>query len=151
MQLIVRSKDIFTEPDNIPIAHVVAVDDNLAAGFAEAIKKQYPQYAHDFFHKKIHKMSSIEANQVGNRVIYSMVIKHHYASKPTRQQLITVLKKLKKRLPTDHHDVVAMPTICCGLDRARFGKTKNQALHNVKKIIHEIFDDTDLTIIIDKQ
>ena len=44
-----------------------------------------------------------------------------------------------------------MPTICCGLDRKNFGKTKNQALHNIKKIIKEIFDDTDLTIIIDKQ
>ena len=88
MQLIVRQKDIFTEPENIPIAHVVAADDNLAAGFAQAIKKQYPQYAHDFFNKKVHKTNSIEANQVGDRLIYSLVIKHHYASNPTRQQLI---------------------------------------------------------------
>ena len=64
-----------------------------------------------------------------------------------------ILKKLKLRMPTDHQPVVAMPAICCGLDRKNFGKTKNQALHNIKKIIKEIFDDTDLTIIIiiDKQ
>ena len=151
MQLIVRQKDVYTEPESIPIAHVVAADDNLAAGFAQAIKKQYPQYAHDFFNKKVHKTNSIEANQVGDRLIYSLVIKHHYASKPTRQQLINILKKLKLRMPTDHQPVVAMPAICCGLDRKNFGKTKNQALHNIKKIIKEIFDDTDLTIIIDKQ
>lgn len=49
MQLIVRQKDIFTEPENIPIAHVVAADDNLAAGFAQAIKKQYPQSARNLW------------------------------------------------------------------------------------------------------
>lgn len=55
MQLIVRQKDIFTEPDHIPIAHVVAADDNLAAGFAKEIKHQYPKYAYEFFAKKIIK------------------------------------------------------------------------------------------------
>lgn len=150
MQLIVRQKDIFTEPDQIPIAHVVAADDNLGAGFAKELKHQYPKYAYEFFAKKVHKTNSIEANQIENRLIYSLVIKHHYASKPTHQQLINILKKLKLRMPTDHQKVIAMPTICCGLDRQNFGKTKKQALHNIKKIIKEIFDDTDLTIIIDK-
>lgn len=70
--------------------------------------------------------------------VISLVTKPKYWQKPTYDSLSKALVDLKEFCISDLVKTLVMPKIGCGLDRLSW--------NNVKKILKEIFEDTDINI-----
>ena len=76
-------------------------------------------------------------------VIYNLVTKPTVADRPTYSNLSTVLKHLANTMKAMGFKRLAIPTIGCGIDGLDWGK--------VKQIIEEVFECTDIEILVCKR
>ncbi|PZD97273.1 hypothetical protein DNH61_02645 [Paenibacillus sambharensis] len=130
-------KDLFKMPEEYALAHCISADAKMSAGIAVEFKKRF-------------KLSSLQEDarqdrlQVGScykvgRVL-NLATKPKYWQKPTYDTLTASLKTMRKICLSDSITQIAMPEIGCGLDKLQWGK--------VREILHEIFKDTDIEIVI---
>ena len=140
-------RDLFSTPDDYYLAHCISADFALGAGIAVEFNKRF-----DMKRKLIsqcggnylsawdsHFEETIPCIQEGR--VFNLITKRNYWYKPTYETLEDALIALKC-LCCGEIDKLAMPVIGCGLDRLQWDK--------VSEIIKDVFDDTDIEILVCK-
>jgi O-acetyl-ADP-ribose deacetylase (regulator of RNase III) len=125
---------------NEPIVHCISSDCALGAGIAKAITQKYGTKA-KLYPYRVQIMSKFKneggfAVRTGN--VINLVTKERYSDKPTYKTLTQALKGLKNLLIQYKIKNISMPAIGCGLDKLN--------LNEVKKIIYDVFSDSDINI-----
>ena len=141
-----EKRDLFTVPEEYYLAHCISADFGMGKGIVVEFNKKfnmktilqnkYPNFVNDYHHYKWGGMALIEG-----RVI-NLITKERYWHKPTYQTMREALNIARLRLPTDCKKI-AMPIIGCGLDRLQWDK--------VSEIIKEVFENTDIEILVCRQ
>ena len=75
--------------------------------------------------------------------VFNLITKEKYWQKPTYKTMQGALEIMKMMATENGVKKIAMPIIGCGLDRLQWDK--------VSKIIQEVFEDTDIEILVCKQ
>ena len=139
MHLIEINGDLFTSKTNL--AHCVSSDFVMGAGIAKIFKEKYGSAQKlRSQNKNVGDCAFIEYE---NRKIYYLVTKKNYYDKPTYTSMWTSLISMRKLIKDHQVSEIAIPLIGCGLDRLNWGK--------VKKIIEDVFQNTNLKIIVFKK
>ena len=120
------------------LAHCISADFNLGGGIARQFCEHYNMkerlmngYGTDFSEVGI-------CLQIDN--VHNLVTKRYVKDKPTYADLKKALEDMKVEMELDGQKKVAMPRIGCGLDGLDWGI--------VKAIIKDVFEDTDIEILI---
>lgn len=130
--------DYVPSDQNFYYAHCISRDFALGAGIAKTFRKKFALTKPTLTAGLVHNVSIVSN-------VFNLITKSHYWEKPTYQSLESSLKEMKSLILTlngnnTNNITLVMPKIGCGLDRLSW--------HNVKKMIKEIFEDTDLRIVI---
>lgn len=115
--------------------HCISRDYACGAGIAKEFNKRYN------LTKRLQELPPCKCMTIDN--VINLVTKSKYWQKPTYDSLTDSLKDLRYliNMPSSNRIVIktlVMPRIGCGLDKLQW--------KNVKKIIKEIFEDTDVAI-----
>ena len=139
-------RDLFSVSDDYYLAHCISADFGMGKGIViefnrrfdmkNKLQTKYPNFVNDYHHNRWGGMALIEG-----RVI-NLITKERYWQKPTYQTMREALNIARLRIPSDCKKI-AMPVIGCGLDRLEWCK--------VSEIIKEVFEDTDIEILVCKQ
>ena len=137
-----ETRDLFTVPQGYYLAHCISGDYSLGAGIAAQFVDVYNM------RYKLHRNYPIpdgekfanvgEALLVDN--VFNLVTKDRVYHKPTYDTLIETLEDMKEQCENLDINKIAMPRIGCGLDGLSWD--------TVEKIIKEVFEDTDMEILI---
>ena len=140
-------RDLFSVPDDYYLAHCISADFGMGKGIVVEFNKRfdmkhklqtkYPNFVNDYHHNRWGGMALIEG-----RVI-NLITKEIYFHKPTIITMRLALEKMKRICLEHNIKKIAMPVIGCGLDRLEWCK--------VSEIIKEVFEDTDVEILVCKQ
>lgn len=140
-------RDLFSVPEEYYLAHCISADYALGAGIAvefnkrfdmrRKLKEQFPDYWE--YMQTFHLQGECA---LIDRVL-NLITKEKYYHKPTYKSMTHALKCMKVVCEANNIQKVAMPIIGCGLDRLQWDK--------VSKIIQEIFEDTDIEILVCRQ
>lgn len=146
MQYREEVRDLFSVPDEYYLAHCISEDFALGAGIAlefnkrfdmkRKLKEGFPDFADYMNHYRI-QGECILVDRILN-----LVTKQKYYHKPTYKSMRQALNAMKIVCVANNIKKVAMPKIGAGLDRLSWDK--------VSKIIKEVFDDTDIEILLCK-
>lgn len=136
--------NLFTSPDNFYLSHCISADFRLGAGIAIQFNETYDM-RRKLFKLFPHPDDPFRGNgerYVGKALlvdnVFNLVTKSRYYEKPTYGALQQTLEDMKRQCVERGIKKLAMPRIGCGLDRLNWV--------TVKKIIKEIFEDTDIEI-----
>ena len=146
-----EKRDLFTVPSDYALVHCISADFALGAGIAKEFDKRFN------CRKRLFDLE--EGNDIGywdngtrgycivmglcsceNPIILNLVTKRNYWDKPTLITIKNALSWMKKHCEMLNINKIAMPKIGCGLD--------GQDWTEVKKLIEEVFDDTDIEILV---
>lgn len=131
-----EQRDLFSVPHGYYFAHCISGDFALGAGIAVQFNELYnmkKKLQHTFG-----SWNEDEALLIDN--VFNLVTKRKAFQKPTYQSLKKALEDMADQIEDLEIEKLAMPKIGCGLDRLQWGK--------VREIIKEIFQDTDIEILI---
>ena len=136
--------DLFTVPQGYYLAHCISGDYALGAGIAKQFVENYNMRF------KLHKIFPIPDGEkfanVGQALlvdnVFNLVTKARVFHKPTYESLYDTL--LDMRVQCENLDIsrLAIPLLGCGLDRLNW--------EQVKDIIEDVFDSTDIEILVCK-
>lgn len=142
-----RTGDLFTCPDEYYLAQCISADFAMGKGIAiqfnkqydvkNTLKKTYPDYLAQW-KADCRKFDCILIDRV-----FNLITKERYFNKPTYETISGSLDKMKTICLEIGVKKLAMPVIGCGLDRLEWDR--------VSKIIKDVFNDTDIEIIIYKR
>lgn len=132
--------DLFRVPSNFYLAHCISSDFVMGAGIAmEFTRRGVRTYLNTTYeHKWNDEGYALYAPIKNYKGVYNLVTKEKYSDKPDYETLIGALISMRDQLPDDAY--LAMPKIGCGLDKLEWSE--------VKEYIEELFEDTDMQIII---
>ena len=130
--------DLLRVPQEYRIAHCVSGDFALGAGVAKAIENAF--HVREILLKKYAPFGVAVPCCCQAKNVYNLVTKQKYWQKPTLDSLRGSLVEMKRAIEKDGVKKIAMPRIGCGLDRLKW--------NDVKEVIQEVFDDTDLEILV---
>ena len=136
------TQDLFTVPQGFYLAHCISGDYALGAGIAKKFNEIYNMRF------KLHKNYPIpdgeKFDNVGRALlidnVFNLVTKNRYFEKPTYDTLRETLEDMKYQCDDLDINKLAMPRIAAGLDRLDW--------EQVKEIIDEVFEDTDIQVVI---
>ena len=137
-----EQKDLFTVPQGYYLAHCISGDYALGAGIAKQFVDVYNMRykLHRFFPIP---MGSKFAN-LGSALlidnVFNLVTKERVFHKPTYESLKATLEDVRDQCIELDITKLAMPLIGCGLDRLEWD--------NVKDIILEVFNETEIDILV---
>ena len=131
-------RDLFTVPQGFYLVHCISGDFALGAGIAKQFVKVYNmkeklESRWDFIDKDENKTIIIDN-------VFNLITKRKYFQKPTYDSLREALEDMKEQANNLLITKLAMPKIGCGLDRLEWSR--------VKEILEEIFEDTDIEILV---
>lgn len=136
--------DLFTVPQGYYLAHCISGDYALGAGIAKQFVENYNMRF------KLHKNYPIPDGEkfanVGQALlvdnVFNLVTKARVFHKPTYESLYDTL--LDMRIQCENLDIskLAVPLLGCGLDRLNW--------EQVKDVIEDVFDSTDIEILVCK-
>lgn len=137
-----ETRDLFTVPQGYYLAHCISGDYSLGAGIAAQFVDVYNM------RYKLHRNYPIPDGEkfanVGEALlidnVFNLVTKDRVYHKPTYDTLIETLEDMKEQCENLDINKIAMPRIGCGLDGLSWD--------TVEKIIKEVFEDTDMEILI---
>ena len=139
-------RDLFSVPDDYYLAHCISADFGMGKGIVvefnkrfdmkQKLQTKYPDYLNQWTHKKMIGDCILEDR------VFNLITKERYFQKPTYMSLTIALEKMKELCKELHVSKIAMPVIGCGLDKLDWD--------NVSKIIKELFEDTDIEILVCK-
>lgn len=119
--------DLFSAPDDYPLAHCVSQDLHMSKGLAQQFKSQVDDV--DELKAQRKGVGEVATLRLGNRNIYYLITKSNYYDKPTYRTLGNVLGELRCCVENnDSH--LTMPRIGCGLDKLEW-----KFVHNIIKYI----------------
>ena len=138
MTITTEKRDLFTMPQGYYLAHCISADFALGAGIAKTFDAVYNMRFKLFRHYDNYEYRGGDALLVDN--VYNLVTKQKYWHKPTYESVREALEMMKEQLDFDGVTKLAMPKIAAGLDRLNWNQ--------VYEIICEVFEDTDVEIVI---
>lgn len=139
MEIYTEKKDLFTVPHGFYFAHCISGDFALGAGIAKKFDEVYNmRYKLFYSYGNYYFNGQGEALLIDN--VFNLVTKDKCYHKPTYDTVRQALEDMKGQCEYLHIDKLAMPKIASGLDRLEWNK--------VYEIIKEVFDDTDMFIMI---
>ena len=133
-------KDLFTVSDDYYLAHCISSDFAMGAGIAVEFVSRF-----DMRNKlrKAYPSKNLE-ERVGKALLigrtFNLITKKYVYHKPYYDDLCSSLMDMKRQMQELSIKKLAMPKIGCGIDGLDW--------HKVKKIIAEVFGDTDVEILI---
>jgi hypothetical protein len=140
-------RDLFSVPKDYYLAHCISADYALGAGIAVEFNKRFDM------RRKLHsnvpdyweymKLYNLQGECILIERVLNLVTKEKYFHKPTYKSMKQALNMMKKVCIANHITKIAMPIIGCGLDRLKWDKVSN--------IIKNVFEDTDIEILVCKQ
>lgn len=135
--------NLMNVPQGYMIAHCISADFALGAGVAKQIDDAYNMREMlNLMWGKISGMrdrwSTPACLPVAN--VFNLVTKERYFHKPTYEDLDAALREMKNYAVEMGVKRIAMPRIGCGLDRLNWDE--------VMKMLHEMFIDTDIEIMV---
>lgn len=110
--------------------HCISRDYACGAGIAKEFNKRYN------LTKKLQELPPCKCMTIDN--VINLITKSKYWQKPTYDSLRKALVDLKEICGENLVKTLIMPRIGCGLDRLNW--------NNVKKMLKEIFEDTNINI-----
>ena len=138
-----ENKDLFTVSEDYYLVHCISADFGMGRGIVVEFNKRF-----DMKNKLQKKYGSyLQRYTNGDCIledkVFNLVTKPQYWSKPTYSSMRNALISMKDKCKEYKITRVAMPIIGCGLDRLEWSK--------VSEIIKEVFEDTDIEILVCKQ
>ena len=137
------NQDLFAVPQGYMIAHCISADFALGAGVAKVIDEKFNMK--QMLHNLWRSGSGMEGDwsfpcclPVAN--VFNLVTKERCFHKPTLQNLRVAVEEMKAYAVEMGVMKIAIPQIGCGLDRLNWD--------DVSAMIQEIFDDTDIEILV---
>ncbi len=139
--------NLFDMSKEYSLAHCISLDCALGAGIAKEFQNRYPNMVNKLrahiSQNRINTIPIVLSYKIGpNRYIFNLVTKEKYWQKPTYDTLGPTLVQMKNYCIYNNIDKIAMPLIGCGLDRLKWNR--------VSQMIKDIFNDTDIEIVICK-
>lgn len=138
---------LFDVPSDFYFAQCISADFGMGRGIAVESNHHF-----NMKNKLVEKYSpyipTYESNAPGaccileDRVL-NLITKRHYYAKPTLTSMELALWEMRDVCLVNNITKIAMPLIGCGLDRLRWS--------DVKYLIHNIFDNTDIEILVCKR
>lgn len=140
MTITEKQMDLFDAPRGYSLAHCISADFALGAGIAVAFNDRYNMRerlseTYNYCSEDFETGCSFQIDEV-----YNLVTKKKAFHKPTYNNLADALYELKEQLEENGVTKLAIPKIGCGLDRLDWNE--------VKSLIEEIFEDTDIEILV---
>jgi hypothetical protein len=132
------NRDLFTMPQGYYLAHCISADFALGAGIAKTFDSVYNMRFKLFKKYPKYEYHGGDALLVDN--VFNLVTKQKCWHKPTYDSVRDALEMMKEYLDFIGATKLAMPKIAAGLDRLEWPK--------VYEIINEVFEDTDIEIVI---
>ena len=146
MQYREEVRDLFSVSDDYYLTHCISEDFTLGAGIAVEFNKrfdmrrklneEFPDFSDYMNHYRL-QGECILIDRVLN-----LVTKQKYYHKPTYKSMKKALQFMKRVCEANNIQRVAMPLIGSGLDKLQWDK--------VSKIIQDVFEDTDIEILVCK-
>lgn len=141
MTILTLKGDLFTAPKDYYLVHCVSSDFALGAGIAKQFTQRMDmrnKLKDQYKHMWCMDTTIGKALLVDN--VFNLVTKLLYWHKPTYDTLESSLKDLKEQCLELNIKHLAMPTLGCGLDKLKWNV--------VKQMINDIFENTDIDIIV---
>lgn len=142
MNLIIKQMDLFKSKRKV-LVHCISQDCVMGAGIAKTFDKKFPNMRNALLYElsenKIKYPVSIPYCEK-DMVVINMITKPRYFNKPTYSEFRKALIEVKYICLMNGYKEIGMPKIGCGLDKLSWKK--------VEKMIREIFDDTDIDILV---
>ena len=138
MNIVIEHRNLFTMPKEYYLAHCISADFALGAGIAKTFSDKYKMRIKLFEKHGVYAYRGGDALLVDK--VFNLVTKAKFWQKPTYESLREALERMKEQILSMGITKLAMPKIGCGLDRLDWNK--------VFYIICDVFDDTDIEIII---
>lgn len=138
MTITTEKRDLFTMPQGYYLAHCISADFALGAGIAKTFDSVYNMRFKLFKNYPDYQYNGGDALLINNT--FNLVTKPKYWHKPTYDSLREALEMMKEQMDFVDTTKLAMPKIGCGLDKLSWDK--------VYEVICEVFEDTDVEIVI---
>jgi len=138
MTITTEKRDLFTMPQGYYLAHCISADFALGAGIAKTFDSVYNMRFKLFRNYPNYEYNGGDALLIDN--VFNLVTKQKYWHKPTYESVRNALEMMREYMDFVGANKLAMPKIASGLDRLEWSK--------VYDIICEVFEDTDIEIVI---
>ena len=128
------------------LAHCVSLDCAMGAGIAVDFQNKYnlrnvvKTRSNGEMGECITFARFINNDKCKRELVFNLMTKKLYWHKPTYDSLTKALFSMKQECEKLDVKYLAMPKIGCGLDRLQWGR--------VREIIHDVFDDMDIEILV---
>ena len=139
--------DLFSVPEDYYLAHCISADFGMGRGIVvefnnrfdmkRKLQTKYPYYLKQWQDNNYSGDCLLEGR------VLNLITKEHYWHKPTYDSLTTALVVCGLLCLNNGITKIAMPVIGCGLDRLQWSE--------VSRIIKEVFQNTDIEILVCKQ
>lgn len=138
MNITFEKRDLFTVPQGYYLAHCISADFALGAGIAKAFDEVYNMRFKLFKEYDNYEYEGGDALLIDN--VFNLVTKPKCYHKPRYEAVREALETMKDIMNINDTTKLAMPKISSGLDRLSWDE--------VYEIICEVFEDTDVEILI---
>ena len=138
MTITTEKRDLFTMPQGYYLAHCISSDFALGAGIAKTFDSVYNMRFKLFRSYDNYEYRGGEALPIDN--VYNLVTKPKYWHKPTYESVRAALESMREWMDFMNVTKLAIPMLGCGLDKLQW--------EEVKKIIEDVFRDTEVDIVV---
>ncbi len=138
MTITIENRDLFTVSQGYYLAHCISADFALGAGIAKAFDNIYNMRFKLFREYDNYTYEGGDALLIDN--VFNLVTKPKCYHKPRYEAVREALEVMKDIMEENATTKLAMPKIASGLDRLDWNE--------VYEIICEVFEDTDVEILI---
>lgn len=138
MTITIEKRDLFTVPQGYYLAHCISADFALGAGIAKTFNEVYNMRFKLFREYGDYIYDGGDALLIDN--VFNLVTKPKCYHKPRYEAVREALEMMKDIMTSNATTKLAMPRIASGLDRLDWDE--------VYDIIYEVFEDTDIDILI---
>lgn len=155
-----ETRDLFSVPNGYYLAHCISADFALGAGIATEFDKRFDmrkkltEYAFsclgqgNFEQIYIHTRQArcicgLQNGCVLIDRVFNLITKKRFYHKPTYESINHALDMMRLICEDNNINKIAMPLIGCGLDNLRWSE--------VSKIVQDVFQDTDIEILVCRQ
>lgn len=136
--------DLFSMPEEYCLAHCISADFAMGKGIAVLFNKNFDMKNKLKERRPNYLSEWTAAGKISDCIkidrVFNLITKERYYHKPTYETLRGSLFKMKELCVCGGIEKVAMPLIGCGLDLLQWDK--------VSGIIKEVFEDTDIEIVV---
>jgi hypothetical protein len=138
MTIAIEKRDLFTVPQGYYLAHCISADFALGAGIAKKFDEVYNMRFKLFREYDGFTYEGGDALLIDN--VFNLVTKPKCYHKPSYESVREALELMRFQMNINATTKLAMPKIASGLDRLNWD--------DVLEIICEVFEDTDVEILI---